>query len=79
MHGHWSYARNGTMSVFFLTLHPLIFVGLTNDGLFGYNTGFSTSFTRISSVLVYFGGSKYTVPGARLSELLLYTFYVSIC
>jgi hypothetical protein len=34
------------------------------------NTGFSTSFTRISFVLAYFGGSRYTVPGARPSELL---------
>lgn len=43
----------------------------------GHDAGFSTSFTRISFVLAYFGGSRYTVPGARPSEVFLYALYQS--
>lgn len=58
------------MSVFFYYSYiPLSLWSLTNSGLFGYDIGFSTSFTRISFVLAYFGGSRYTVHGVLPSEL----------
>ena len=55
---------------FFYSYIPFSLWRFTNGGLFGYDTGFSTSFTRISFALAYFGGSRYTVPGVRPSELV---------